>query len=158
MAPNAADYQPVLQNNSQQPSPQTHQLPGRVSGLACCPLPVLDGDAPVLRPDDGVARLDDRVWSLSQFEASGFGNCQDCVLFCHCQTSLIADFRIRYPEILEVEGNRALLLPVGRRLPEEALANFIALALTYHQRQAGNGPGSIHRRKRRGRRRMSAPA
>lgn len=54
-------------------------------------------------------------------------------LLCHCQTSLIGDFQARYPKTFEYEGNRALLLPVGRALPEEPLAHCIAMALTYHR-------------------------
>lgn len=55
-----------------------------------------------------------------------------CVMFVHCQTTLIADFRERYGELLTFEGNRAVLLPRWDEVSREALQHCIALALTYH--------------------------
>jgi hypothetical protein len=56
------------------------------------------------------------------------------VLF-HCQTNLIASFRERYPDMFEYEGNRAIVLQVGRAMPVKALKHCVALALTYHARK-----------------------
>jgi hypothetical protein len=50
----------------------------------------------------------------------------------HCQTTLIEDFRQRYPGLFVFEGNRALLFRRGERLPKAALKHCIGLALTYH--------------------------
>jgi hypothetical protein len=54
-------------------------------------------------------------------------------LYFHCQTSLVESFRKRFPE-LAFEGNRAIVLRAGARLPESALSACIAAALTYHRR------------------------
>ncbi|MBP6013981.1 MAG: DUF1801 domain-containing protein [Alphaproteobacteria bacterium] len=56
-------------------------------------------------------------------------------VFVHCQTILIASFRERYPGAFEFEGNRAIVLPVGRALRTKELKHCIALALTYHLRK-----------------------
>jgi Domain of unknown function (DU1801) len=56
-------------------------------------------------------------------------------IFFHCQTNLIALFRERYRDAFEFEGNRAIVLPVGRALPAKELKHCIALALTYHARK-----------------------
>ena len=56
-------------------------------------------------------------------------------LYCHCQTSLISEFRDLYPTQFEFEGNRAMVMKPGRELPREELAHCVALALTYHQRK-----------------------
>ena len=52
-------------------------------------------------------------------------------LFFNCQTNLVDTFRTRFPE-LQFEGNRALLLPLKGRLPEDAVSACITAALTYH--------------------------
>lgn len=56
-------------------------------------------------------------------------------LFVHCQTTLMASFRERYPDAFAFEGNRALVFARGAALPRAALKHCIALALTYHARQ-----------------------
>ena len=53
-------------------------------------------------------------------------------MFFHCQTSLVETFREIYRDELAFEGNRAIVLPAGGGLPEEALRHCIAMALTYH--------------------------
>lgn len=55
-------------------------------------------------------------------------------VYFNCQTTLVDDFRTRYPELPFV-GNRALLLPLDTPLPEEALADCFGAALTYHWRK-----------------------
>lgn len=60
-------------------------------------------------------------------------------LYCHCQTSLIENFRALYPEDFRFEGNRALLFDAENPPPEDALRHCIALALTYHARKKAGG-------------------
>lgn len=55
-------------------------------------------------------------------------------VFFHCQTTLVSDFRERYPDVFDFQGNRAIILARGAALPRDALAHCIALALTYHRR------------------------
>ncbi len=56
-------------------------------------------------------------------------------LYCHCQTTLIEDFRALYPDEFRFEGNRAVLFDAADKLDEAALRHCIALALTYHARK-----------------------
>jgi Domain of unknown function (DU1801) len=51
-----------------------------------------------------------------------------------CHTDLIATFRELYPE-LAYEGNRAIVLNVRGRIPEDALRHCVSLALTYRKRR-----------------------
>lgn len=50
----------------------------------------------------------------------------------HCQTSLIDDWRGRFPD-LAFDGNRALLLPLDAPLPQDELRLCLHAALTYHR-------------------------
>lgn len=59
-------------------------------------------------------------------------------LFVHCQTSLAGTFRQLYPDLLRVDGERALVFRLGEPVPTEALDHCIALALTYHRRGGVN--------------------
>jgi len=52
-------------------------------------------------------------------------------VYFHCQTNLVETFRELYPA-LKYEGNRAILLDAGDKLPEAALRHCVGLALTYH--------------------------
>lgn len=65
----------------------------------------------------------------------GVGKSGQPALFCHCQTSLVSEFRDIYPQTFDFEGNRALVLKEGEALPRAELAHCIALALTYHKRE-----------------------
>ena len=49
-----------------------------------------------------------------------------------CTTNLVPTFRGLWPE-LQYEGDRAILLPLDRELPD-ALGSCIGMALTYHRR------------------------
>lgn len=49
-----------------------------------------------------------------------------------CTTNLVSDFRSLWPD-LTYEGDRAILLPLDRELPE-GLGACIGMALTYHRR------------------------
>ena len=56
-----------------------------------------------------------------------------CAMYVHCQTSVVERFRLMHGDRLELEGSRAVLVPIGQPLPEDALRDFVRLALTYHQ-------------------------
>ncbi len=56
-------------------------------------------------------------------------------LFFHCQTKLIDTFRELYGEVLEFQGNRAIVLSLLKPLPEPAIKHCFELALTYQQRK-----------------------
>jgi hypothetical protein len=62
------------------------------------------------------------------------GDASRVAMFFICHTDLIASFRDLYPE-LSYEGNRAILLDVRGRLPEDALRHCVSLALTYRARK-----------------------
>jgi hypothetical protein len=55
-------------------------------------------------------------------------------VYFHCQTNLVETFRELYPK-LRYEGNRAILLDAGEKLPEAELRHCVGLALTYHLRK-----------------------
>lgn len=63
------------------------------------------------------------------------GRANQCAIFLHCQTTLVAEFRetISDPAIT-FEGNRAVVFEAGEALPREALHHCIAQALTYKRR------------------------
>jgi hypothetical protein len=54
-------------------------------------------------------------------------------LFLNCNTSLVSDFRTTHSDDLAFEDNRAIVIPIDRPLPKEALRFCIEAALTYHQ-------------------------
>ncbi|PYF83200.1 uncharacterized protein DUF1801 [Marinomonas alcarazii] len=56
-------------------------------------------------------------------------------LFFHCQTKLVDTFRELYGEVLDFQGNRAIVLSLSKPLPKVAIKHCIELALTYHQRK-----------------------
>ena len=53
----------------------------------------------------------------------------------HCQSGLVGQFRELYADKLAFEGERAILLDGGARVPERELRHCIALALTHHLRK-----------------------
>ena len=53
-------------------------------------------------------------------------------LYVHCQTTLIDTFRLHYPNQLEFEKKRAIILDPDISQIIEPLRHCIALALTYH--------------------------
>jgi len=55
-------------------------------------------------------------------------------LYVSCQTSLVATFAERHPQLV-TEGKRAVLLDVTSSLPDDALRDCVALALTYKLRR-----------------------
>lgn len=52
-------------------------------------------------------------------------------IYFNCNTSLVATFREIFADRLEFSGNRAILLPMDKPLPDDALALCISMALTY---------------------------
>jgi hypothetical protein len=59
-----------------------------------------------------------------------------CAVYFNCQTTLVDTFRSLFPDVFSFEGNRALLMPLDRPLPEDAVKTCIAAALTYHLNKA----------------------
>ena len=57
---------------------------------------------------------------------------QCCAILFNCRTTLIENFRDRFPDQFEYRQNRALVLPTKGRLPRTALAVCISMGLTYH--------------------------
>jgi hypothetical protein len=55
-------------------------------------------------------------------------------MYVHCQTTLLDQYRLLYPETFAFDGQRALLFSTTEPVPEEPLRHCIALALTYHRR------------------------
>lgn len=53
----------------------------------------------------------------------------------HCQSGLVGQFRMLYPNDFAFEGERALIFEVGAAPPAEPLRHCIALALTHHLRR-----------------------
>ena len=53
-------------------------------------------------------------------------------MYVNCNTSLVETYRTMFTDELEFEGNRAVLFPVDKPLPEEALKICIQMALRYH--------------------------
>lgn len=56
-------------------------------------------------------------------------------LFFNCQTKLVDTFRALYGEELAFQGNRAIVLPLSKPIPESIIKHCLALALTYQQRK-----------------------
>ena len=52
-------------------------------------------------------------------------------LLVHCQTRVISEFKILYPQ-LSYDKNRAVIFKTGDQLPREIIQHFIHLALSYH--------------------------
>lgn len=59
----------------------------------------------------------------------------DVALMFICHTNLVEEFREHYPDALEFEGNRAIVLADGQEFDREALAHCIVLALSYKLRK-----------------------
>jgi hypothetical protein len=56
-------------------------------------------------------------------------------LFFNCKTKLVDAFRELYGEVLEFQGNRAIVLSLSEPLPEAIIKHCLELALTYQQRK-----------------------
>ncbi len=53
-------------------------------------------------------------------------------LYVHCQTDLADRYRELYGDVLQINGNRAIIFGVNEDFPVDAVRHCIALALTYH--------------------------
>jgi len=91
---------------------------------------------------DGVAVEETLKWGQPSYLAKGGstiridavkGEAARVAMYFICHTDLIATFRELYPE-LDYDGNRAILLEVRGKLPEDALRHCISLALSYRKR------------------------
>lgn len=58
----------------------------------------------------------------------------DYALYVNCKSSLVADWRERYPA-LNFGGDRSVHFRAGDALPEEEMRHCIAMALSYHKRK-----------------------
>jgi hypothetical protein len=56
------------------------------------------------------------------------------VLF-NCRTTLVDDFRSRFPDVFAYQKNRAILLDARKPLPQAPLSACLGMALTYHRRR-----------------------
>ena len=56
-------------------------------------------------------------------------------LFFNCQTKLVDTFQELYGDELVFQGNRAIVLPLSKPLPETVIKSCLELALTYQQRK-----------------------
>lgn len=56
-------------------------------------------------------------------------------LFVHCQTTLIEEFRVVYPD-LKYDKNRGVIFDSSKPIQTDAVKQFIFLALTYHYRKS----------------------
>ncbi len=56
-------------------------------------------------------------------------------MYFHCKTRLVETFRELYSDILEFEGNRAIVFHKNDTIPVNELKHCIFLSLTYHQRK-----------------------
>jgi hypothetical protein len=53
----------------------------------------------------------------------------------HCQTTLVEAWRHWFGDLFDYDGTRAVHIPLGQPLPEEALHIMAMMALTYHQKK-----------------------
>ena len=67
---------------------------------------------------------------LSQLKSSE----KEYGLFVHCQTTLIEEFRVAYPD-LRYDKNRGLLFDSQQPIQSKVIKQFIYLALTHHIRK-----------------------
>lgn len=61
------------------------------------------------------------------------GQADNVALYVHCQTDLVARWRVLYPDEFAYEENRAVLIPVTGAFPRAALHQMAAMALSYHR-------------------------
>ena len=61
-------------------------------------------------------------------------NATEYGLFVHCQTNLVTEFQIAYPN-LKYDKNRGVLFDSQQPIQIEVIKQFIFLALTYHSRK-----------------------
>jgi hypothetical protein len=97
---------------------------------------------------DGVGPLTETLkWGEPAYltEATGSGSTirlgwsrsseRKCAVLFNCRTTLMDDFRGRFPEAFVYEKNRAILFDAREPLPTAPLSACLAMALTYHRRR-----------------------
>jgi hypothetical protein len=60
---------------------------------------------------------------------------RECAVLFNCRTTLVDDFRERFPGVFAYEKNRAILLDACEMLPKAPLSACLGMALTYHRRR-----------------------
>jgi hypothetical protein len=60
---------------------------------------------------------------------------RECGLLFNCRTTLVDDFRERFPNVFADQKNRAILLDAIKPLPKAPLSTCLGMALTYHRRR-----------------------
>lgn len=60
---------------------------------------------------------------------------RECAVLFNCRTTLVDDFRERFPDVFAYEKNRAILLDAREPLPRAPLSSCLGMALTYHLRR-----------------------
>jgi hypothetical protein len=60
---------------------------------------------------------------------------RECAILVNCRTTLVEDFRARFPFEFAYEKNRAILLNTRAPLPKTPLFICLSMALTYHRRR-----------------------
>ena len=60
---------------------------------------------------------------------------RECAILFSCRTTLVDDFRERFPNAFPYEKNRAILLDAREALPKTPLSVCLGMALTYHRRR-----------------------
>jgi hypothetical protein len=58
-----------------------------------------------------------------------------CAVYLNCKTTLVEEYRAAFSDVLDFEGNRAVLMDPASPLPRQAMAQVVAMALTYHRRK-----------------------
>lgn len=53
-------------------------------------------------------------------------------IFCHCQTTVISDFKALFGDAFAYDGNRAVLFSTDDDLPIDKAALLVSAALRYH--------------------------
>jgi hypothetical protein len=59
----------------------------------------------------------------------------ECAVLFNCRTTLVDDFRERFPNVFAFEKSRAILLDARESLPKAPLSVCLGMALTYHRRR-----------------------
>jgi Domain of unknown function (DU1801) len=60
---------------------------------------------------------------------------RDCAVLFNCRTTLVDDFRSRFPDAFAYEKKRAILLDASEPAPRAPLSACLGMALTYHRRR-----------------------
>ncbi|MGL9622595.1 DUF1801 domain-containing protein [Bradyrhizobium sp. U531] len=83
------------------------------------------------------AYLTDETGSGSTIRLGRLKDSDHAAVLFNCKTTLVDEFRERFPDQFEYRQTRALLVPVTGRLPKQELSVCLSLALTYHRDRRG---------------------